>query len=158
MEFVQILELSRVQRRALCDLWNNEYPKGLNYQTLSAFDNYLSNLTEPSHILIIDKNQKLMGWYCAFMRENEKWFMIIMDTYFQGKGLGTKVLNFVKEKETELNGWVIDHDNDKKKNGEIYNSPLEFYVKNDFEVISNTRLELETISAVKIKWKINNRS
>ncbi|MCB0473527.1 MAG: hypothetical protein KDC56_10755, partial [Flavobacteriaceae bacterium] len=58
-----------------------------------------------------------------------------------------------KEKETELNGWVIDHDNDYKINGELYKSPLNFYLKNGFQKSSDRRLELEKISAVKIKWK-----
>ena len=70
-----------------------------------------------------------------------------------GKGFGTQLLNLGKEKESVLNGWVIDHDKDKKRNGENYISPLNFYLKNGFEVFPDNRLELEKLSAVKIRWK-----
>ena len=85
--------------------------------------------------------------------EHEKWFAIILDSNFHGKGFGTKLLSLGKEKESELNGWVIDKQDDKRKNGELYKSPLNFYLKNGFEKFDNERLELEKISAVKIKWK-----
>jgi len=108
-------------------------------------------LIDQYHILLLD-DTKIKGWYFNFIRENEKWFGMILDSDIQGKGFGTKVLNLAKEKESVLNGWVIDHNNDKKQNGEFYKSPLGFYQKNGFEVISNIRLELDKISAVKIKW------
>lgn len=62
------------------------------------------------------------------------------------------MLNKLKEDEAVLNGWVIDHDSDKKLNGNYYKSPIEFYQKNGFEIIAETRLELDIMSAVKIKW------
>ncbi|MBR9854845.1 MAG: hypothetical protein GYB37_09760 [Algicola sp.] len=73
--------------------------------------NYLENLIEQSHILIKNENQSIKGWYCGFIRENEKWFVIILDSKFHGKGLGTKILNLAKENKSELNGWVIDNHN-----------------------------------------------
>lgn len=62
------------------------------------------------------------------------------------------MLNKLKDDEDTLNGWVIDHDLDKKSNGYYYKSPIGFYQKNGFKVISETRLELEIMSAVKIIW------
>tara|TARA_R110002167_G_scaffold128570_6_gene310915 strand:+ start:839 stop:1321 length:483 start_codon:yes stop_codon:yes gene_type:complete len=153
MEFIKTSTLSKSQKQALCDLWNNEYPEQLTYQTLSGFEIFLKNLTEQSYIILVDHNQNIKGWYLDFKRENEKWFVLILDASFQGKGLGRKMLDLAKEKETALNGWVIDHGNDKKLNGESYKSPLNFYLKNGFELLSETRLELEKISAVKIKWE-----
>lgn len=76
-----------------------------------------------------------------------------MDSKIHGQGLGTKILKQVKENEIELNGWVIDHNRDKKSNGEFYKSPLNFYLKNGFKKLSRNRLELYKISAVKIKWR-----
>ena len=153
MQFIKTLKLSKSQKQEICDLWNNEYPEKLNYRNLADFENYLTNLIIQSHIIIVDKDQNIKGWYFDFIRENEKWFAIILDSKFQGKGLGKKMLNLVKEKESEINGWVIDHSNDKKQNGEIYESPLSFYLKNGFEILVKNRLEHEKISAVKIKWK-----
>ncbi|MFT4741942.1 MAG: hypothetical protein ACI9L9_002739, partial [Marivirga sp.] len=51
------------------------------------------------------------------------------------------------------NGWVIDHSNERKSNGRLYISPLNFYLKNGFKKLSRNRLELDKISAVKIKWE-----
>ena len=67
-------------------------------------------------------------------------------------GLGRKMLDKIKQSEYVLNGWVIDHYNDKKKNGQTYTSPSSFYEKCDFEILKKERLELDKISAVKIKW------
>ena len=62
------------------------------------------------------------------------------------------MLKQAKRKESELNGWVIDHNLEKKKNGDYYRSPLNFYLKNGFRTLTTDRLELGKISAVKIKW------
>ena len=153
MESIKLTELSKTDKKEIFDLWNNEYPEKLNYQTLSEFENYLGNLTEQSHILLRSENQSIKGWYFDFIRENEKWFAIILDSEYHEKGFGTKILNLAKEKESELNGWVIDKSNDKKKNGEPYKTPLNFYLKNGFEKFAKDRLELDKLSAVKIKWK-----
>ena len=153
MQFIKTSKLSKSQKQEICDLWNNEYPEKLNYRNLADFENYLKNLSKQSHIIMVNKDQNIKGWYFDFIRENEKWFAIILDSKFQGKGLGIKMLNLAKEKESELTGWVIDHSNDKKQNGEIYESPLSFYLKNGFELLIKNRLEHEKISAVKIKWK-----
>jgi len=153
MEFIKRSSLSVSEKLEVFELWNNEYPEKLSYKEKGEFDTYLKALKEQSHILLVDINKKIKGWYFDFKRENEKWFAIILDSEIQGKGLGTKILELAKEKENELNGWVIDHNRDKKKNGELYNSPLNFYLKNGFEKSVIDRLELKNISAVKIKWR-----
>lgn len=153
VEFKRQLELGEIEKREILNLWNDEYPEKLNYHTLSEFEEYLRSLTGQSHILMINENQSIIGWYFDFIRKNERWFAIIIDSKYQGKGLGTKLLKLGKEKESELNGWVIDKLGSKKRNGELYKSPLNFYIKNGFEKFENERLELEKLSAVKIKWK-----
>jgi hypothetical protein len=102
---------------------------------------------------LIDPSKKINGRYFEFKRENEKWFAIILDSSIHGNGLGTKILELAKQNKNELNGWVIDHSNEKKSNGRLYISPLNFYLKNGFKKLSRNRLELEKISAVKIKWE-----
>ena len=134
------------------NLWNNEYPKKLSYDSIKEFEAYLEGLTEQTHLLVIDSDNKIIGWYFDFKRGNERWFAIILDSKLQGKGLGTKIIELAKQREVELNGWVIDHNKGKKKNEEFYNSPLSFYLKNGFRKLAADRLELDKISAVKIKW------
>ena len=82
----------------------------------------------------------------------KKWFAIILSEKIKGKGFGRKMLDVLKQNETVLNGWVIEHNNDQKIIGKYYLSPLQFYGKCGFEILTTERLELDKISAVKIKW------
>ncbi|MFD1629813.1 GNAT family N-acetyltransferase [Pseudopedobacter beijingensis] len=152
MKITKYTELNNKQKERILELWNNEYPEKLAYNSVSDFENYLNKLTEQNHYFLLDKSEEINGWATTFIRENEKWFAIIVSEKLHGKGFGTKILNELKNNENTLNGWVIDHDSDKKLNGNFYQSPLKFYLKNEFEMLSETRLELEIMSAVKIKW------
>lgn len=152
MKIIKQTELDQKQKVQIFELWNNEYPEKLAYKTVEEFENYLNNLIEQSHYLLLDEVGQYSGWATTFTRDNEIWFAIIISEKLHRKGIGTKMLNSLKEDKHALNGWVIDHNSDKKSNGSIYKSPLDFYIKNNFNVIDDTRLELEIMSAVKIKW------
>lgn len=152
MKLVKRIELNDNQKEQIFKLWNNEYPEKIAYNSLDDFRNYLNNLTEQSHYLLMDGEKETIGWATTFTRDNERWFAIIISERFHGKGIGRKMLNKLKEDEKSLNAWVIDHNTDEKLDGNIYKSPLEFYIKNGFKIMSETRLELEIMSAVKIKW------
>ncbi len=153
MKLLICRSLSKPERLELFDLWNKEYPERLNYKSIEEFDRYLNNLVEQSHILLLDSNKKIKGWYFDFKRDNEKWFGIVLDSKIHSKGYGTKMMTIAKQKESELNGWVIDHNRDKKYNGEQYESPLSFYLKIGFEKLTTERLESDKISAVKVRWR-----
>lgn len=153
MKFIKTTIVSKTSKTQILELWNNEFPEQLNYQTLTDFEQYLNNLEDQSHILMVNDKQQIKGWYFDFKRDDERWFAIIMDVDMSGKGLGTHLLNLGKENQPVLNGWVIDHQNDLKRNGEPYVSPLNFYLKNGFIVLANNRLELEKLSALKIRWE-----
>ena len=153
MKITTTHQISQVQKEQILQLWNNEYPEKLTYKNIAGFESYLEKLNEVKHFLLANDDEKIQGWAITFKRENETWFAIILSENLHGKGWGTKVLNELKQNKKALNGWVIDHSDDKKRNGSFYKSPLEFYLKNGFEVLSNTRLELKIMSAVKIKWK-----
>ncbi|MBK9630990.1 MAG: GNAT family N-acetyltransferase [Saprospiraceae bacterium] len=151
-KIIKTTELNEQAKKQVLDLWNNEYPEKLSYNSLGEFDHYLQNLNRPNHFLLTDNIDIILGWALTFDRDNEKWFAIILSEKRQGKGLGRKMLDELKQVEPILNGWVIDHNNDKKKNGLTYVSPLKFYEKCGFEIQTDNRLELDKISAVKIKW------
>lgn len=152
MKITNTNQLNLEQKEQILQLWNNEYPEKLAYKNIDGFENYLEKLNEVNHFLLLNDDEKIQGWAITFERDNETWFAIILSENLHGKGWGTKVLNELKRHKNELNGWVIDNSNDKKLNGNFYKSPLEFYLKNDFKVLSDVRLELEIMSAVKIKW------
>lgn len=153
MKITNTHQLNQEQKEQILQLWNNEYPEKLAYKSIDGFESYLEKLNEVNHFILLNDDEKIQGWAITFERESETWFAIILSENLHGKGWGTKVLNELKRHKNELNGWVIDNSNDKKLNGNFYKSPLEFYLKNEFEVLSDTRLELEIMSAVKIKWK-----
>jgi GNAT superfamily N-acetyltransferase len=144
--------LNKKQKAEIINLWNEEYPIQLNYKKIEDFEIYLENLNNCLHYLIQDSHNIIKAWAFKFERENKKWFAIIIAKEFQGTGIGKKLLEKIKTNETELLGWVIDHSNDNKKNGEKYISPVDFYKKCDF-TITTERLQSNLISAIQIKWK-----
>jgi hypothetical protein len=151
-EIIQTIELNEQEKQQVLDLWNTEYPEKLVYKSLTEFENYLQNLNKLKHFLLTNDTNLIFGWALTFERDNEKWFTIILSQKIKEKGFGRKILEKLKQEEPILNGWVIDHNNNKKKNGLIYQSPLKFYEKCEFEILTDVRLELDNISAVKIKW------
>lgn len=150
---INTLTLDLLQKQILLDLWNIEYPEKLKHKSLAEFELYLNDLQQLSHFLLLDDLTNILGWAFSFERNSEFWFAIILNKDKQKKGYGTQLLNRLKQQHPILNGWVIDHDKDLKSDGKPYLSPLNFYKKNNFAVISSVRLETDKISAVKIRWK-----
>jgi hypothetical protein len=153
MKIVHEEVLSLEQKESLLQLWNNEYPKSLNYETIHDFDLYLNSLSDVKHHFLMNDENIIQGWAFAFLRDNEDWFAIIVNSLIHGRGKGSLLIEELKKNKDNLNGWVIDHDNEIKNNAAPYKSPLLFYVKNGFTVCTETRIENEKISAVKINWK-----
>ncbi len=153
MEIIKTENLSETQKESIIRLWNAEYPVQIQQSGIDSFDEYLSIKGNLQHYLLTDTDENIKGWLATFMRDGEKWFALLVDSSEQKKGYGTRLLNEVKELENELNGWAIDQNKELKANGETYLSPIGFYLKNGFEVLNDVRLETETMSAVKIKWR-----
>ena len=149
MKIEETSALSHAQALAVLQLWNAEYPVTLQYNS-DGFAEYLEGLMKQKHYLLSDENG-ICGWAFTFSRDSEVWFAIIIDGSIHGKGYGSLLLNKLKEKEPALNGWAIDHNTAKKAGGAAYLSPLRFYLKNNF-TFTNTRLETEKLSAIKICW------
>ena len=152
MRIVEQAELSAAQKSRIVELWNNEYPENLAFSDVSWFDAYLSERGNGKHFLLLDSMEKIVGWALIFDRGDARWFAIIVDRKMQGQGCGTKLIDELKSAENRLFGWVIDHSNSRKSNGEAYKSPLGFYKKLGFRVHENERIEKEGISGVKIEW------
>lgn len=153
MKIIETQVLSLKQKDSLMQLWNNEYPAKLNLKTIEDFELYLNGLLETKHYLLFDDSDKINGWAFTFLRENENWFAVILDHEIQGRGNGSLLINEIKKNNTSLNGWVIDQENEIKHNATFYKSPMQFYIKNDFIICSEIRIENEKLSAVKINWK-----
>lgn len=146
-------DITARQKQSILKLWNEEYPIKLHYTTIAELDKYLDGLIDKTYFLLINNKEEITGWATTFIRENQKWFSILLQSSIQGKGYGKMLIDKLKEKEDSLLGWVIDHNEEVKANGSIYYSPLPFYEKNGFVVQPEIRLESDKMSAVRIEWK-----
>lgn len=155
MKVVQRDIFSEEEIEILWQLRNNEYPIQFGHETFQEFEAYINAISEIKNYLLIDAKKEIQGWAYTFFRDDEIWFAIMLNYQFQGKGYGRVLLEELKNNNKILNGWVIDHENDFKRNKENYKSPLKFYLSNGFSVLNDIRLENEKISAVKINWKNN---
>lgn len=152
MKFQQTTTLSHIQKKDTLTLWNKVSPADVSHESIEVFDNYLESLNDVIYTLVLDDESRVVGWFADFDRDQERWFAMLLDRSIHGKGIGSELLAHAKSRYKALNGWVIDHDNDKTLNGDPYISPVNFYLKNGLEMISNNRLELEYLSCVKMRW------
>lgn len=153
MNFTETKTLNEEQKLEIIELWNNEYPKELSHPGLTEFDQYLLTLSEKNHILLSNENGTVKGRLIYFIRDNEQCFAMLLDSSLQGRGWGSKLLNLAKERNSELNGWVIGNNTEPKQNGENYKSPIEFYRKNNFEIRTDIQLKKKNINGIKVIWK-----
>lgn len=153
MNFIHTNTLSTQQKKEIIHLWNKEYPKRISYQSIKEFEAYLDKLLDKHHIILVDENNALKGWFVDFIRDDERWFAMILDSSSQGKGLGSKFLDLAKEQNTVLNGWVVDNNDEVKQNGAYYKSPIRFYEKNGFQILSDIHIDKKEISGIKVKWQ-----
>ncbi|MTH17878.1 hypothetical protein [Flavobacterium sp. LC2016-01] len=153
MRIVEREILSEEEKEVLRELWNEEYPARLNCKNMQDFELYLNGLSNTKHYLLFDALDKIKGWAFTFLREDENWFAIILNHQIQGKGNGMLLMNELKNNNISLNGWVVDHQNEIKQNATHYKSPMPFYIKNGFTILTEIRIENEKMSGVKINWK-----
>jgi predicted GNAT family N-acyltransferase len=111
MKVVRIENLSLEEKKVLMHLRNNVFPVQFGHAVFEEFDLYLDSLIEVKHYLLKDENQ-IGGWAFTFFRDHEVWFSIMINNQIQGKGNGTKLIEELKRNNFNLNGWVIDHEND----------------------------------------------
>ena len=152
ISFLKTNILNQNQKDEVIDLWNEHYPQNLYYNSSKDFDEYLADLEDPKHILLMD-DEKIMGWYIDFQRENERWFAMIIHHSIQGMGYGAVLLHKGQKENKVLNGWVIESSEYKLVNGVNYRTPMTFYLRYGFEVIPEKTLEAKGLKMVKIRWK-----
>lgn len=93
MRIVQKEVLLLEEKEVLRELWNEEYPARLNCKTMADFELYLNGLQNTKHYLLFDDLNRINGWAFTFLREEEDWFAIILDSQIQGKGNGSFLIH-----------------------------------------------------------------
>jgi hypothetical protein len=152
MRVIHTEQLSKNQYQQIDFLWNKEYPKNL----MNRFSMLLADAKHYRHFILEKEQNIIVGWAVLFDTENETRFSILVAESYKRKGLGCQLIGELKKACSSFYGWVIDHNNDMKDDGSIYHSPLPFYVKLNFQVLHDQRLETPIISAVKVKWQAGN--
>ncbi len=142
--------LTSSQKKDILKIWNNEYPASLAYDTIPEFEEFLQKLKNAEHYTV-DIDNETSGWITKFDRNKEKWFVVMVDSKKQGNGIGTELINALKQNTTDLNGWVVDTENYLKRDGQVYKPPIEFYKKVGFK-ITDERMENEKLSVVRVRW------
>jgi GNAT superfamily N-acetyltransferase len=148
MKIIKTKKLNELQISQINDLWNDEYPLKLK----DRFPILLDGADWYNHYIILDEEQNVIAWAVDFEKEKQIRFSIIVASKHKGKGLGGLLIEKLKAENKEFYGWVIDHNDDLKINGENYQSPMPFYLKHGFEILNDIRIDNEMIKAVLIKW------
>lgn len=149
MNIIKTKTLNDIQSGQINQLWNEEYPVKLK----DRFPILLDGADWYNHYLIHDDKSDVIAWAVDFEKEKQVRFSIIVSTKHKGKGLGGLLIDKLKEENKEFYGWVIDHNDDLKSNGEHYQTPMPFYLKHGFEILNDVRIDNEMIKAVLIKWR-----
>lgn len=149
-------DLTAVEKEIVREIWNAEYPESLLLKTAGDFDRYLEKLTQQRHFLLKTIDGQIHGWGCTFEREGLRWFAMILRREIHGKGLGSFLLQRLKQEETTLYGWVIDATSFTRTDGSPYALPLGFYLKNGFVAEPEVRLDIPAFSSQRIVYKREN--
>jgi GNAT superfamily N-acetyltransferase len=141
--------LSTQQFSEIAALWNAEYP----IQLKDRLALLLEGNTKTIHFYLLDEFEQIIAWSVLFEKEQDLRFSILVSRKHQKQGLGSVLLNEMKNKGMDFSGWVIDHDLDLLSDGSNYKSPLRFYLKNGFILDESFRLNTEMIQAVLVRYK-----
>lgn len=150
LEITATSELNKEQKSQILKIWNREYPEFLVHSSDRDFDSYLEKLENARHFIAKSQNE-IIGWISIFDRDGEKWFVTLVSSHMQNRGVGAYLIKNIKNSSEVLNGWVIECDSHRKANGERYKSPLIFYEKNGFKKTKD-RFSNNDFEAVKIQW------
>lgn len=146
-------DLSPVQKAALLQLWNAEYPTTISLNGMPGLEEYLARMVQPTHYFAVQYGV-IVGWTALFSRDGQPWFGIIVGRRAQGSGIGHQLLNILKSQSNRLYGWATDTCRYFRNDGSAYPSPVQYYLKHGFTLL-NERLETGQLSAVKIVWEAN---
>ena len=152
MHFQTYIQLDPAHRAQIRRLWNNEYPRDIHHANQDDTDMYLGGLRDSIHIFFEDNKGNVGAWLSHFYRDGHRNFVMIVDERYQGKGVGSMLLEKAKQITNELHGWIVPEDKYVRSDGKPYRSPEKFYIKNGFKVHKDITSHTHVLSAVKVIW------
>ncbi len=139
--------LTDEQLREVNALWDTEYQQTLN----GRFPKLLDGVDDYCHYLV-ERQGRVVAWAVHFNKDEEVRFSIIVSADQQGNGIGKLLIDQLKKDLQCFYGWVVDNNYHLKADGTFYQSPLQFYIKQGFEVLHDQRIDNEMLNAVKVRW------
>ncbi len=125
IEIVEKIDLETL--RQVWSIWNTEYPAKIAYPTVAGLGDFLHTLENPRWHLIRDED-RLSGWLLTFDYIGSRWLAMAIARDQQRLGIGTRLLKQAMQEGT-LSAWVVDEAVYLRADGEIYPSPVPFYLK-----------------------------
>lgn len=125
VEIVEAIDLDTL--RQVWSIWNAEYPEKIAYPTVAGLGDFLHTLQNPRWYLAREE-ERLKGWLLTFDYIGCRWLAMAIARNEQRKGVGTALLEKAME-EGKLSAWVVDEAVYLRMDGEIYVSPVPFYLK-----------------------------
>lgn len=153
MQYLITNELNDEQKEQIRTIWDEVYPAQVAHVSILGFERYLIPLKKTTHWLVYSPEKLIKGWLVTFDRDYDRWFAMLLADDIQGQGVGSELLRQAKAQNRVLNGWATDHNRYRRKDGQVYASPIGFYHKNGFKVLTDQRFEDEKLSLVKIRWE-----
>ncbi|MGB0933224.1 MAG: GNAT family N-acetyltransferase [Lishizhenia sp.] len=144
--------LSRTEIEDLRNLWNLVYPSGIAHISLEQTVEFINTKENRTHY-VIKNAYKMIAWSFTFLRNEQCWISILVDSKHQKKGLGKALIQEMKADNDELCGWMVDKPGYKTLEGKPYKVPLDFYLRLGFVVQENCRFDSDLLNSVKIEWK-----
>ena len=95
LQFHPVELVSLEEKCQIMELSNHEYPSRLAYNKVENFDTYINGLVNPKHILVRFNNE-IVGWATKFLRDQEKWFVIILSSSIHGQYIGSRLMEQIK--------------------------------------------------------------
>ena len=90
--------------------------------------------------------------YVVLLEKMNAGFTILVNNDFHKRGIGRSLVELGREQHKSINGWVIETSELPKIKGDLYRSPMGFYLKTGFR---RTKIHTEansSIKTVKISW------
>ncbi|MHA1228142.1 MAG: GNAT family N-acetyltransferase [Candidatus Hodarchaeales archaeon] len=138
--------------------WNQEYPVIFDRMTIKSVQRLFSEHRTTWEILLAQKETTnepvgLLILQHELIKNRQNWFTIVVDRKYQGRGVGSTLIDKAKSLVEQLHGWVIPFNDYKREDGSYYKSPFNFYLKQGFKIGDDFFVEKKDLHLVEVYWE-----
>lgn len=144
-------KLNEADRNNIFELWNTLYPSQVTFSTYQDFESFLEASKKQLNVVHRNDQGILSGWLMVFERDNKRNFVMLISENHQAKGVGRLLVDEMKKREDQVQGWIVTDSTYVRSDGRLYKSPLGFYKKLGFS-ITNDQWTKKDLRSTKIIW------